>query len=429
MSQDALMKRDGSLQERSVAGIQGERAMQEVKAMIWMAKSYPRDETVCIQRILKACERRSLAEGSTYEYPRGGVKVIGPSIRLAEVIAQNWWNIDFGIRELSQEEGSSEVEAYAWDLETNVRQTKTFAVPHLRYKKGGKSKKLDDPRDIYEMVANQGARRLRACILGIIPGDIVEAAVERCEETLAKIDQNPLEKRVAVMIEKFAKFGVMPEMIEAKLGHNLDAITQHELINLGKIHNSLRDGMSKVDDWFEGPLSVDKDAVLQKAAEFDKVLSAGGFVGDDVDDFIKRTANSLGKTVEDVKAMALDEQSHFFKTYSQWKEQRPYTAPEDPMQRDEGSRKRRAGQREDGPEGEPENGEDKDDDKDDGPDIFESNEWNELVALSERYPEIYKNNISLGRFKLKSIKSISMAIDKMNAVVEAQEKGEGIPDK
>jgi hypothetical protein len=41
-------------------------------------------------------------------------------------------------------------------LETNTRREVTFQVPHIRYtKKGGY--RLEDPRDIYEMVANQGA--------------------------------------------------------------------------------------------------------------------------------------------------------------------------------------------------------------------------------------------------------------------------------
>ena len=122
------------------------RQMQEVKGMVFMAKQYPREENYALQRILKACERKSLAEQAVYEYPRGGTKVSGPSIRLAEAIAQNWGNIDFGIIELEQNQGESTVMAYAWDLETNTRQTKIFSVPHRRASKKG-SYRLTDPRD------------------------------------------------------------------------------------------------------------------------------------------------------------------------------------------------------------------------------------------------------------------------------------------
>ncbi len=71
----------------------------------------------------------------------------------------------------------STVEAFAWDVEeANTRQTKVFQVRHWRHTKQG-GYKLTDPRDIYELVANNGARRLRACILGVIPGDVIDAAV------------------------------------------------------------------------------------------------------------------------------------------------------------------------------------------------------------------------------------------------------------
>src|SRR5690606_13682459 len=120
--------------------------------------------------------RPFLAQQAIYAYPRGPQTVTGPSIRLAEAMAQAWGNLDCGIREISQADGVSVAEAYAIDLETNIRISKTFHVRHVRDTKQGK-KRLTDSRDIYELVANQGARRLRACILGILPGDVVDAAV------------------------------------------------------------------------------------------------------------------------------------------------------------------------------------------------------------------------------------------------------------
>ena len=152
------------------------RQAQEVQVAMLAAKKFPRDQVVAFNNIIRACQRMKLAESSMYEYPRGGEKITGPSIRLAEAIAQNWGNIDFGFMELEQRNGVSQVMAYAWDLETNARQTKMFSVPHIRHTRRG-DYPLTDPRDIYEMVANQAARRVRACILGIVPGDVVEAAV------------------------------------------------------------------------------------------------------------------------------------------------------------------------------------------------------------------------------------------------------------
>jgi hypothetical protein len=183
-----------------------------------------------------------------YEYARGGTDISGPSIRLAEAIAQAWGNLQYGVRELSRDHENATVQAYAWDLETGTRREVTFQVPLIRSTRNG-SYRLEDPRDIYETVANQGARRVRACILALIPGDIVDAAVEQCEATMkAKADVSP--ESVARMVEAFGVLGVTREQIERRIQRRLDSITPAQVVQLKKIYASLRDGMSNVSDWF-----------------------------------------------------------------------------------------------------------------------------------------------------------------------------------
>lgn len=225
------------------------RAIAEVQGMMTIAQSRPRNEMKAFDKMMKACERRSLAETSIYSYPKGGKQIEGPTIRLAEMIARCYGNLDFGVVELEQKHGESLVLTYCLDLETNTRQSKVFTVKHTR-KSGQNIVVLTDPRDIYEMVANQGARRLRACILGIIPGDMTEAAVQKCNETMQKADGTPIEDRIRKLVAAFSSFGVTPSMLEAKLGHNLNATNEQELVNLRKTYLSLKDGMSKVTDWF-----------------------------------------------------------------------------------------------------------------------------------------------------------------------------------
>ncbi|PAF19720.1 hypothetical protein [Terribacillus saccharophilus] len=238
-------------QQPSVLGqASSSREMEEVKGQIFMARQFPRNIYQSEQRILDNCKRASLAEVAVYSYPRGGTKVEGPSIRLAEVLAQNWGNLSFGVKELEQREGESVALAYAWDLETNVRQEKVFTVKHSR-KAGGKLKKLDDPRDIYELVANNGSRRVRACILGIIPGDIVEKAVQECNKTLEGGNGRPLKDRISKTLELFKEeYGVTQQQLEEHIGYNISAFTDRDLAGLGKIYTSIKDGMSKAADWF-----------------------------------------------------------------------------------------------------------------------------------------------------------------------------------
>lgn len=255
----------------AVAAATQQREMAEVQGAIAIAKRFPRDERAAMDRVLNACSRPGLAEAATYTYSRGGSEVTGPSIRLAEAIAQTWGNLAFGIRELEQRNGESTVEAFAWDMEHNTRQVKVFQVPHERHTKRGVTK-LTDPRDIYELVANQGARRLRACILGVIPGDVIDTAVAQCEVTLkTRVEVTP--ERLAKMLETFRSFGVTKEHVEARIQRNLDAITPVQFLQLGKIANSLRDGMSKPAEWFEvqpeqpSAVTALNDSIRGKAAQ------------------------------------------------------------------------------------------------------------------------------------------------------------------
>lgn len=241
------------------------REMEEVKGQIFMARQFPRNVFQSEQRILDACKRPSLAQEAIYSYPRGGSRVEGPSIRLAEVMAQNWGNISFGVKELEQKAGESVALAYAWDLETNTRSEKVFTVPHSR-KARGKIQKLDDPRDIYELVANMGARRMRNCILAIIPGDVTEKAVAECNRTLAGSNQEPLKDRVAVALSSFKEnYRVTQKQIEERFGYNAEAFTEHDYLELIKIFTSLKDGMSKVDDWFTKEVKKEDDSDLSQA--------------------------------------------------------------------------------------------------------------------------------------------------------------------
>lgn len=230
------------------------RESQQVQVAMLAAKRFPRDEKAALDRILNSCSREGLASQSQYSFARGGTDIAGPSIRLAEAIAQHWGNIECGWRELDRSKdadgaGVSTVEAYAWDMESNFRIPRSFTVRHWRdTKKGGYA--LTDERDIYELCANQAARRLRACILGVIPGDIVEEAVKQCDATLAaSADTGPeSQKRI---VDAFRPHGVSQAQIEAKIQRRISAITAAQVITLRKIVMSLKDGMSSPADWFE----------------------------------------------------------------------------------------------------------------------------------------------------------------------------------
>lgn len=244
------------------------RQAQEVQAAMVVAKKFPRDEYDAIEKIRRTCQRATLAEQAIYSYPRGKENVSGPSVRLAEALAQNWGNIDYGIIELEQKDGASEMMAYAWDLETNTRVTKIFSVEHKRDTKKG-SYQLTDSRDIYELTANFGARRMRACILGVIPGDVVDMAVNECKETQKKsYGELPSQEKINKIEKLFKKdFGVTKKQLEEYAGRGMASFGAEECTNLWGVYTALKNGQAKAEDYFEPEERESTDEPLAVAGE------------------------------------------------------------------------------------------------------------------------------------------------------------------
>lgn len=225
------------------------KAQAESFAMVMAAKQWPRDEAKSVEKLLVACQRPTLAEQAVYTYARMGTDITGPSIRLAEAAARAWGNIKYGFKVTGSDKLNTEVLCYAYDMESNIPVERAFVVSHIRHTKNG-DKLLTDPRDIYEKVANEAMRRVRACILECIPGDVIESAVNQCEQTLtatADISEATIKK----LVDAFAKLGVTKSQIVAKIQRNLDAITPAQVIALRKIFVSLKDGMAKPEDFFD----------------------------------------------------------------------------------------------------------------------------------------------------------------------------------
>ena len=60
------------------------------------------------------------------------------------------------------------------------------------------------------------------------------------------------------MVVSFAKYGVTQEMIETRLGRKIESMNADDFVDYIGIFNSLKDGMSKVADWFEAPVEANE---------------------------------------------------------------------------------------------------------------------------------------------------------------------------
>ena len=259
----------GNINQGTVA-IEASRAIAEAQSKLYIAKTFPRDEAKAINKMEEACSRMALAEKAFYKFPRAGQTIEGPTIRFAEELARCWGNIDYGIKELSQDEGKSEMQAYAWDLETNTQSVQNFTNPHKREKTDKRTRQvvmedLTSQRDIYENNANMATRRLRARILAVLPAWFVDDAIQACKATLAGEGKAPFKDRVKNLVSNYNRIGVDADMLKRYLKHDAMEMDTDEFIDLVGIFNSIKTGERKAKEWFDPDNTTSATAALTDA--------------------------------------------------------------------------------------------------------------------------------------------------------------------
>ena len=231
--------------------IEQSRAIAEVQAAVVVAQQVPRDVQAAVNAMRESCQQPALAARAFFRFPRAGQQITGPSIHLARELARIWGNIQYGIHELRRDDaaGESEMQAFAWDVQTNTRNASTFIVPHRRDTTSGQ-KALTDLRDIYENNANNGARRVREAIFAVLPPWFVEEAKSACMATIENGGGKPIAQRVADAIAWYERKGVKARQLEDKVGTARADWTGVELAQLEVISRSLSNGETTVADEF-----------------------------------------------------------------------------------------------------------------------------------------------------------------------------------
>lgn len=248
--------------------IEQTRAIAEVQGALVVAQQKPRSTSKAYAMAMESCKMMALAEKAFFSFPRGGKTVTGESIHLAVELARCWGNIGYGIKELSRDDDlrSSEMQAYAWDLEANTRPDTTFIVPHRRSTRRGVVD-LTDVRDVYENNANMGARRVREMIFRVLPLWLVEDAKAACYKTLQEGGGVPIEKRRALCIQNFSGLGVTEELLAEKIGKPMSKATDLEIANLGVAFMSIKRGEINADDFLEGTGAAQLTKELAQASK------------------------------------------------------------------------------------------------------------------------------------------------------------------
>ncbi len=245
--------------------VEQSRAVAEVQSAVIVAQQIPRDLQRAEAEMRDACGRMAMARQAFYQVPKRGN---GASVHLMRELARVWGNVQYGVNELHRDDarGESEVQAWAWDVQTNTRSARTFIVPHARMARG-RREELTDLGDITNNNNNAGARAVRECINAILPKWFTEMAQDICNATLENGEGVPLPKRIEDMIAGFRAIGVSQQQMEAKLNKKRGAWDAGDVAQMGITYTSItRDGFDKA-EMFPPVAGVTTDEIKAKAVE------------------------------------------------------------------------------------------------------------------------------------------------------------------
>lgn len=234
-------------------------ARASVEARYLVALKNPRSWDLVRVRILNSCKRPAFAEGARYSKPIGGQSVVGPSIRFAEEALRAMGNVYVESMVIFDDDERRIVRITGTDLEANLSYhtdlliLKTVerssvregqAVVSTRMNTRGKKVYIIEATDD-DLLVKQAAmtsKAVRTIGLRLLPGDILEEAMNLVAETLMKEgakDPDSARKRIC---DAFFDLGVDPLALEDYLGHKLDQTSPAELNLLRTIYQALKDG-------------------------------------------------------------------------------------------------------------------------------------------------------------------------------------------
>ena len=218
----------------------------EVDMQVATAKRWARSLTQFRQSALAmAAENGKIAGACFYVLPRGGKKIEGPSIRLAEIVAQCWGNLRCESRVLGSDATTVTAQATAWDMQSNVLVRKEVR----RRITDSEGRRYND--DMIIMTGNAACSiALRNAIFTVVPQTYVASIFEHCKKVAAG-ERGTLEQARAHWLKWWEEKGAPRERIFELLGRKgAEEITVDDINTLQGLSNALNDGGTSLEDLF-----------------------------------------------------------------------------------------------------------------------------------------------------------------------------------
>lgn len=257
--------------ETSVAAAAAQ-AEATVKARFAMAAHRPRDIDDFRVRLLKACQRTRFAETAIYRKPIGGKTLEGASIRFVEEALRCFGNLDAPVQTIYDDLDKRVVRVSVTDLETNITFAQEITAEKTVERSSGKNREIVAERintrgdrvfvvratedEFATKMAALVSKALRTQGLRVLPGDVVEEAIDGVYQTMrAGVAQDPAAYRKR-LVDSFVGVGVKPSDLKLYLGHDLDSSSPAELQELRAIWQTIKDGETT---WAEALRAKDEE--------------------------------------------------------------------------------------------------------------------------------------------------------------------------
>lgn len=220
----------------------------EIDSDVATAKAFPRDVRMSLENARRnATYNKEIASACTYSKNVGNGRIAtGPSIRLAEIIAQEWGNLRIETRIVSIEADRVVAECTVRDLERNVFYTSQASRSLLR--RDG-SRVGDQQVEVITGAAQAFARR--SAILQAIPKEFIED-IRRTANEVARGQAKSLNERVPKMVDYLiGSFQLDEARILAVVNKkSLKELSHEDCDALAGLSLSVTEGEQSVEDAF-----------------------------------------------------------------------------------------------------------------------------------------------------------------------------------
>ena len=233
----------------------GTMVASEIAQQIATARTYPREVSQFINRATSlACLNEDVAAECFYAVPRAGKNIEGPSIRLAEIVANTWGNCRVASRIIDEGDEFVVAQGLFHDLETN-----TAITSEVRRRITTKNGTRFGP-DMINVTANAAASiAMRNAVFKGIPKAFwvsIYQDARRC----AIGDIKTLANKRADAIEFLQKYGVNEERLFAALEvGSVEEITLEHLATLKGAVQAIKSGEVSPEEMFPEPTEHEKN--------------------------------------------------------------------------------------------------------------------------------------------------------------------------